>query len=82
MKVFDINNLPQHGRLNLYMTEHAGDGEMPVRAVKIKGPFVVKTETEELECDNGYLVLDLDGYPYPMENSLFKKMYQRVGGCS
>ena len=81
MKLFDIDNLPQQGKFNFYTAEDAHTPSTPVRAARINGPFVVKTESEELKCDNGYLVIDLDGFPYPIEHGLFNRMYRRLGVC-
>ncbi|MES9937584.1 MAG: hypothetical protein ABW120_15845 [Sedimenticola sp.] len=81
MKFFDIDNLPQHGYLSFYIPEDPGDNEQPVRAARINGPFTIKTENDDLACENGYLVIDLDGSPYPVDQSLFKKLYRRLGSC-
>jgi hypothetical protein len=47
-------------------------------AVKIDGPFMVKTAEGPLTCEDGYLVVDARGYPFPIATSEFRLTYKAV----
>lgn len=46
-----------------------------VDAVRIYGPFKVETREGVLECPDGYLAVDVNGWPYPIEKGTFEKLY-------
>lgn len=48
-------------------------------AVRIEGAFAVETREGILSCNDGYLALDTEGYPYPIAEKEFKKIYQATG---
>lgn len=50
-----------------------------VFAVHIEGPFEVVIKSNiSLTCQDGYLVLDKEGFPYPVMKSEFESKYIRV----
>lgn len=49
------------------------------KAVRIAGPFTVETKEGTLRCEDGYLTLDIDGNPYPMERDVFERTYMPIG---
>ena len=48
------------------------------RAVRVDGPFKVKTLEGELSCGDGWLCLDAHGNPYPVGADEFDAMYEEV----
>ena len=44
-------------------------------AVRIDGPFRVETAEGWLDCPDGYLALDSQGRPYPIEAVEFGRIY-------
>ena len=46
------------------------------QAMRIKGPFQVTTREGILTCDNGYIALDSEGYPYPIAKDEFERIYE------
>ena len=46
------------------------------RARRIEGPFQTVTREGTLTCEDGYLAVDPDGYPYPIERSVFEDIYE------
>jgi hypothetical protein len=44
-------------------------------AVRIDGPFACITKEGPLTCNDGYLVLDAQGYPYPVSREIFETTY-------
>ncbi len=49
------------------------------RAARIDGPFEVLTKEGWLRCEDGYLVLDANGWLYPIQKEVFEKTYVRIG---
>jgi len=47
-------------------------------AMRIPGPFVVRTREGELRCPDGYLAVDSEGWPYPISRDEFEKIYEEV----
>ena len=43
-----------------------------------KGRFKVATREGTLECPDGYLAIDSDGWPYPIAKEEFEKIYEEV----
>jgi hypothetical protein len=48
-------------------------------AARIEGTFTVVTREGVLSCNDGYLALDTEGYPYPIARPEFEKIYQGTG---
>jgi len=44
------------------------------------GPFEVETREGTLTCEDGWLAIDSDGYPYPIAADEFNKIYEKEGG--
>ena len=44
-------------------------------AIRIEGPFRVETAEGWLDCPDGYLALDSQGRPYPIEAVEFERIY-------
>lgn len=51
---------------------------VPTRAIKIDGPFTVRTSEGPLHCQDGYLAKDARGYPYPIATAEFALSYDKV----
>ena len=49
------------------------------RAVRIDGPFEVTTSQGKCTCDDGYLALGSDGWPYAIGVEEFEFVYVRIG---
>lgn len=50
-----------------------------IRARHIPGAFTVETREGVLDMpDGGWLALDADGYPYPINDDVFARTYQEV----
>lgn len=47
-------------------------------AVRIIGPFEVKTREGVLKCPDGYLAVDAHGWPYPIAFDEFERIYEEV----
>lgn len=48
----------------------------PVKAVRIDGPFRVRTPHGDVECDDGWLAFDAGGAPYPIAADEFENLYE------
>jgi hypothetical protein len=48
------------------------------RAVRVDGPFEVETTEGTLICKDGYLALDSEDNPYPIDAKVFDATYVRV----
>lgn len=75
MKTYSKKNLPEHmedgnGAWEFYRKK------IHTQAIRINGPFKVKTLEGELSCLDGYLALDASGNPYPIDAKEFKKLYE------
>ena len=47
-----------------------------VRAARVVGPFAVETREGALACEDGWLAVDLDGWPYPIDADVFARLYE------
>ena len=45
-------------------------------AQRIEGPFRVRTREGELCCEDGYLAIDSEGWPYPIAKDEFEAIYE------
>lgn len=52
--------------------------KVTTKAMRIEGPFAVKTREGELTCQDGYLAVDAHGYPYPIAKEEFDAIYEPV----
>jgi hypothetical protein len=51
------------------------------RALRIDGPFEVKTIHEGIViCEDGWLAVDNQGYPYPIDATEFNTIYEKANG--
>lgn len=73
MKTFAATNLPSEPQTWPRWRKTA-----LTRAVKINGPFVVKTDEGPLVCEDGWLALDSRGLPYPIASEEFATIYEPV----
>lgn len=46
------------------------------RAVRMDGPFTVKTREGKVTCPDGYLAIDAHGWPYPIAKDEFDAIYE------
>jgi len=46
------------------------------RAMRVEGPFDVETRDGLKHCEDGYLLLDEDGWPTAMDLEDFRKTYE------
>lgn len=53
------------------------------RALRIDGPFRVMTihGGEPQECSDGWLALDSEGHPYPIDDVVFSATFEPIGGA-
>lgn len=51
---------------------------VPVRAIRMPGPFTVETSNGTVSCSNGYLAVDARGFPYPIDALEFELIYDPV----
>lgn len=70
--MFTKSNLPQMDDFRWFRKR------LHTRATRIYGAFKTQTLEGELECKDGYLVLDADGNPYPVDKEIFEKTYETV----
>lgn len=48
------------------------------KMLRMTGPFACETKEGRVECKDGYLALDAEGFPYPIAKSIHDKTYQRI----
>lgn len=48
------------------------------RAIRINGPFTVRTREGTLTCPDGYLAIDAHGWPHPIAKDEFEKIYVEI----
>jgi len=46
------------------------------KAMRVPGPFTTETREGILECPDGYLAIDSDGWPYPIAKEEFEYIYE------
>lgn len=52
---------------------------VPTPAVRIQGPFIVATVHDlNVTCDDGWLAVDAEGFPYPIDAEAFDSLYVRA----
>jgi hypothetical protein len=66
-----------------YTSDHLPDGDwgvyrktQPIEAVRVDGPFTVETREGTVHCEDGWLALDSEGYPYPIAADEFDQVYE------
>lgn len=47
-------------------------------AVRVQGPFGVRTPSGDVECADGWLAIDARGFPYPIDADEFARIYELV----
>ena len=62
------DNLPESGWISYIK-------RVPTEMIRIEGPFDVQTREGLMHCENGYLALDADGYPYPIAHDVQAATY-------
>lgn len=51
------------------------DKTAPIEALRMDAPFTVQTREGVLSCDDGWLAIDSEGYPYPIAADEFDTVY-------
>ena len=46
------------------------------KAVRVEGEFVVQTAEGPITCRDGYLCVDVRGFPYPVDREEFDLIYE------
>ena len=67
---FERGNLPRPEAFRLYRKKTL------TQAVRITGPFTVRTREGWLNCTDGWLALDAGGWPYPIDAEEFQRIYE------
>jgi hypothetical protein len=44
--------------------------------MRVSGPFKVQTQEGLVACDDGYVAIDEEGWPYPVSASVHAKSYE------
>lgn len=52
--------------------------KMITEAKRIEGPFECMTREGILVCEDGYLAMDSEGWPYPIAKGEFENVYEPV----
>lgn len=47
-------------------------------AIRMEGPFEVKTKEGMITCEDGYLARDEEGWPYPISKTVFDMTYEKA----
>jgi hypothetical protein len=68
--VFTRESLPDEGKFSEYQKTQ------PTKAMRVKGPFQVATREGIVSCSDGWLAIDSDGWPYPIEAQEFARVYE------
>jgi hypothetical protein len=68
---FSQLNLPEKG-WKLYRRKSF------TNAQRIEGPFEVETHEGFLRCEDGWLAVDAEGFPYPIKDSVFRETYEEA----
>lgn len=45
---------------------------------RVEGQFTCMTSNGPVQCDNGYVAIDRDGYPYPISVKAFDEAYVEI----
>jgi hypothetical protein len=48
------------------------------KAIRIRGPFRVHTTEGTMTCPDGYLAIDSEGNPYPIDRKVFETSYVEI----
>lgn len=48
----------------------------PTKMIRMIGPFQCETKEGLVECEDGFLAVDAEGYPYPVAKSIHDKTYK------
>lgn len=67
---FERGNLPRPETFRLFRKTQL------TQAVRISGPFRVRTREGWLDCPDGWLALDSGGWPYPIDAEEFQRIYE------
>jgi hypothetical protein len=68
--MFTRENLPN------YSTFHPYRKKSVTMMSRVEGPFKVQTQEGVVECDDGWVALDEEGWPYPISVSVQEKSYE------
>lgn len=72
---FDKETIQEHIDKDRFLTYRK---KLLTKALRVKGSFTVMTKEGKLHCDNGYLAIDSQGYPYPIDFKIFEETYERA----
>lgn len=70
--LYDESNLPREVQW-FDARKHA-----TTRMTRVQGPFRCLTQEGPVLCQDGYLAVDSDGYPYPIAANVFDATYRAV----
>lgn len=81
LPLYDIDNLPEDFEApggNAWATFQK---RVPTEAIRIEGPFKVITSHggDPVHCEDGWLALDAQHYPYPITDGEFRESYMPAG---
>lgn len=48
----------------------------PTKMVRMSGPFACDTKEGRVECADGFLAVDAEGFPYPVAKSIHDATYK------
>jgi hypothetical protein len=48
----------------------------PTRMVRMTRPFACETKEGLVECEDGFLAIDAEGFPYPVAKTIHDKTYK------
>lgn len=67
----DVTNIPPNRWRSFRKT-------IPTKMVKMEGPFTVETREGWLTRQDGWLAIDADGYPYPIDPVIHALSYEEI----
>lgn len=64
-------------RINLERTaKFAREGGTPTPVIRMAAPFSVETRDGTIKCEDGWLAIDSDGWPYAITDDEFRRTYE------
>jgi hypothetical protein len=81
MKYYDINHLPQHGKFGAYHKRDSAEDTFPTLAAHVGGEFIIHTRNGEQACNDAYVLVDPEGYPYQINRKAFEDTYEKIPAC-
>lgn len=75
MLKFTKNNIQEQKALGMFDKYFK---TVPVEAMRVHSEFETETLEGVLVCKDGYLALDSQGNPYPIDKEIFKETYKML----